>query len=209
MLLSLVDSLRCPAHEEEASLVLAVESWMGPRISEGTLGCPICHSRYPIHHGAVEFAPGAESVRRDEAVVDPMRLAAQLSLTEPGGIILLTGRYTTVVEPLMSFGETTFILVDAAPSSLPLAVNLGVGDRLPFVNAALRAAAIDETRAADAFLAEVVRCLRNMGRLVMPSSGALPRQTRVLADDEHERVAEVMKEGQPILLRRAPPASGL
>lgn len=206
MLLSLVDSLRCPAHEAEASLVLAVESWTGPRVAEGTLGCPVCHARYPIHRGAVDFAPGADGVRRAGQAGDPLRLAAQLSLTEPGGIILLAGRYAELSEELAPFGETTFVLVDAAPSSLPLAVNVRVGDRLPFMNDALRAAAIDEIRTKDVFLAEVVRCLRDTGRLVMPSSAAIPAgQMRILAEDDHETVAEALKGSSPILLRRAPP----
>lgn len=209
MLLSLVDSLRCPGHDEEASLVLAVESWAGPRVAEGTLGCPVCHARYPIHRGAVDFAPGDDSVRRAGSAGEPLRLAAQLSLSEPGGIILLTGRYAALSEELAPFGETTFVLVDAAPSSLPLAVNVRVGDRLPLTNNALRAAAIDEIRTKDAFLAEVVRCLRDRGRLVMPSSAPLPEQIRILAEDEHETVGEALKESRPILLRRAPPGLGL
>src|SRR6185503_16172063 len=114
MLLTLVDALRCPAHEEESSLVLSVEDWAGPRVSEGVLGCPICHARYRIHRGAVEFVPHAESVRRPGAAVDPVRLAAQLSLTEPGGIILLTGRFADAHEQLSQFAEAAYVLLDAA-----------------------------------------------------------------------------------------------
>ena len=95
MLLSLVDSLRCPAGHEGTSLVLSVESWSGKRVSEGLLGCPLCHARYPIRQGAVDFTGGSSDVRHmvSDASVDVMRLAAQLQLNEPGGIVLLTGRY--------------------------------------------------------------------------------------------------------------------
>lgn len=209
MLLSLVDSMRCPAHEEGASLVLAVESWAGPRIAEGTLGCPVCHARYAIHRGAIDFAPGSDSVRRAGPAADPLRLAAQLSLTEPGGIMLLTGRYAAANEQLAPFGETTFVLIDAEDASLPTAVNIKVGDRLPFINGAFRAAAIDETRTSVAFLAEVVRCLRDGGRLVMPASAPLPVQIRVIAQDDTETVGEASKVDRPIPLHRAPPTTGL
>lgn len=208
MLLSLVDSLRCPRHDDEAPLVLAVESWSGSRIAEGTLGCPVCHARYAIHRGAVDFAPGAVSVRWEDVAVDPLRLAAQLSLTDSGGVILLTGRYSSVAEQLAQFGETTFVLADAESSS-PLAVTIRVDDRLPFTDGTLRAAAVDGTRATESFLAEVVRCLRGLGRLVVPASASLPGQIRIIAEDEHEKVGEASPVIRPVLLRRAPPNSDL
>ena len=76
--------------------MLSVEKWAGSRVAEGILGCPVCHARYYIHQGSVDFAPGTDSLNHEGATVDPVRLAAQLSLTEPGGIILLTGRYAVV-----------------------------------------------------------------------------------------------------------------
>ena len=207
MLLTLVDALRCPAHEEESSLVLSVEEWAGPRVSEGVLGCPVCHARYRIHRGAVEFAPGAESVRRPGALVDPVRLAAQLSLTEPGGIILLTGRFAEVHEELAQFSEVTFVLVDAALTTSPMAVNFFVLDRLPLVARALRAAAIDEGSAS--VLTDVVRCVRSGGRLVMPAASVPPTGLTVIARDDRELVGEVAAITRPVSLRRADPPPGV
>jgi hypothetical protein len=206
MLLTLVDTLRCPAHEEESSLVLSVEEWAGPRIAEGVLGCPICHARYHIHGGAVEFAAGTESVRRPGAALDPVRLAAQLSLTEPGGIILLTGRFADVHEELMQFAEATCVLIDAAATSSSMAVNFRVSDRLPFVAGALRAAAIDERPAS--FLTDVVRCVRNGGRIVMPATSLAPTSLTVIARDDRELVGEVEAISRRVSLRRADPPPG-
>lgn len=205
MLLSLVDSLRCPAHDEESSLVLSVEAWAGPRVGEGVLGCPVCHTRYRIHGGALDFAPGVERVRHAGATVDPVRLAAQLSLTEPGGIILLTGRYADVHEELMQFVEATLVLVDAEPTSAPMAVNFRVADRLPFVDRALRGVAIDESRSTTSFLTDIVRCVRSGGRIVAPATTRMPPALTVVARDDSELVGEVTATSRPVTLRRADP----
>ena len=205
MLLSLVDSLRCPAHDEDSSLVLSVESWAGPRVGEGILGCPVCHARYRIHGGAVDFAQGVESVRHAGATVDPVRLAAQLSLTEPGGIILLTGRYTDVHEELMQFVEATLVLVDAEPTSAPMAVNFRVADRLPFGDRALRCVAVDEPRTTTSFLMDIVRCVRSGGRIVAPATTQMPPGLSVIARDDTELVGEVAASSTPVTLRRADP----
>jgi hypothetical protein len=206
VLLTLVDSLRCPAHDEASSLVLSVEKWAGPRVSEGVLGCPRCRARYRIHRGAVDFVPGEENVRRGRADVDPARLAAQLSLTEPGGIILLTGGYATVHAELTEFVDTTFVLVDAAETDSPTAVNFQVADRLPLGNRALRGAAIDEARGTSSFVGEVVRCLRVGGRIVAPRAAPLPPGVRQIAVDEKEWVGEAGEQGATIQLRRAGPS---
>ena len=205
LLLTLVDSLRCPAHDEESSLVLSVEEWAGPRVAEGLLGCPLCHARYRIHLGAIDFGPGPEAVRHADAEVDPFRLAAQLGLTEPGGIILLAGRYANVHEDLAGFVEATFVLVDAAATSSPMAVNFSVSERWPFTDRALRGAAIDDRRAAS-IQNDLVRCVRSGGRIVMPAAIAAPNGLTVIARDDRELVGEVvLATSKPVPLRRADP----
>jgi hypothetical protein len=207
VLLSLVDSLRCPAGHEETSLVLSVESWSGQRVSEGLLGCPLCHARYPIRRGAVDFAGRSPDVRHvvPDTPVDPMRLAAQLSLTEPGGILLLTGRYAANADQLAGLADVACLLVDAPPSSSPTAVDIQVNQRLPLLDRALRGAAIDESRDDVEFLAEVARCVRPRGRIVAPASSAIPGGSRLIARDHLEWVAELEDVSPPIQLRRAPP----
>lgn len=208
MLLTLVDSLRCPAGHDESSLVLSVETWSGPRVSEGQLGCPVCHARYPIHGGEADFAGNPANVRRvgrPEAPLDAMRLAAQLSLSEPGGTILLTGRYGSCVDHLVEFADVTCLLVDAPLSSSPAAVNIIVGDRLPLVDGALRAAAVDSPRDIPEFLTEVTRCVRYRGRIVAHTKASLPSGIRLLARDQHEWVAEVEALTPTVPLLRARP----
>jgi len=205
MLLSLVDSLRCPAHVEEAPLVLAVETWAGPRVAEGVLGCPVCHARYAIHRCTVDFTQGQGSVRRPSATSEgqSLRLAAQLGLSEPGGILLLTGRHAYTYDALARVVEVTCILVDGAETTSANAVNFLLQDRLPFNDGVLRGAAVDEPRAIEPFFADVVRCLGERGRLVAPVRSAIPRGVRVIARDDREWVGEVVDLTQPLQLRRA------
>ena len=207
MLLSLVDSLRCPAGHEETSLVLSVESWSGHRVSEGLLGCPACHARYPIHQGAVDFTAGGGFVRRDGpgAPPDATRLAAQLSLEEPGGIVLLVGRHAAGADLLVEFCDVTCLLLDAPLTASAGAVNLEVADRLPLGDRVLKGAAVDGSRASGPFLAEIARCVRPLGRLVGPAQVASPPGCRVIARDDEEWVAEVEEFTPRVPLRRAGP----
>ena len=207
MLLSLVDSLRCPARHEETSLVLSVESWSGQRVFEGVLGCPRCHARYPIHHGAVNFTGGTRDVRHagTDAPADAMRLAAQLSLTEPGGILLLTGKYVASADRLAEFADVTCLLVDAPLASSSTGVDIEVNAHLPLVDRALRGAAIDESRGDPGFLVEVARCVRSRGRIVAPARSALPDGSKLVARDDLELFVELEDFSPPIPLRRAAP----
>lgn len=200
MLLSLVDLLRCPSPHEASSLVLSVEEWAGQRIREGVLGCPVCHARYPIHRGHVDFTGGSSGVRQSRPEgVDPVRLAAQLGLAEAGGVILLAGRYATVHEAVADLSEVACFLIDAQESSSPLAVNLEVGDRLPLVDRALRGGAVDSPRAS--LLHEIARCLQPNGRVVAPDESPRPSGVRIVAQDAVEWVGEV-DSSPPIQLTR-------
>jgi len=207
VLLSLVDSLRCPAGHEESSLVLSVEAWSGQRVAEGLLGCPVCHARYPIRLGAVDFTAGAAVVRRGgpDTPVNVMRLAAQLSLSEPGGVILLAGTYAAAADQLEQLAGVTCLLIDAPPSASPGAVNLAVADRLPLAKGVLRGAAVDAPRATEAFLREIASHVRQLGRLVAPARSDEPHGCRLIARDALEWVGEVEAFTPPLTLRRANP----
>jgi hypothetical protein len=188
--------------------VLSVESWSGPRVSEGLLGCPVCDARYPIHHGVADFTGGMKVVRRPDtgSPPDAMRLAAQLSLAEPGGIILLAGRQASSAEELAAITDVTCLVVSSAPSSSPAVVSLEVGDRLPLADHLLRGAAVDEQHGGPEFLIEIARCVRGSGRIVAPAGSAIPHGTVLLARDEREWVGEVEASTAPVQLRRVPSA---
>jgi hypothetical protein len=182
-------------------LVLSVERWDRERVREGVLGCPMCQARYPIRDGRVDFTPG--TVRRPGAGegADALRLAAQLGLTEPGGVILLTGKYANVHDSLTVLVDVICILVDGAPSHASRAVNFEIADRLPLVDGALRGAGVD-SRSSPAFLADVVRTLRPGSRIVAPATSSLPEGARVLARDQNEWVGQVESRPDHVTLIR-------
>ena len=128
---------------------------------------------------------------------------AQLSLTEPGGIILLAGVHASVAEQLVQLAGVTCLLVDAPLSSSAGVVNLEVADRMPLAEGALKGAAVDAPRATEAFLAGIARCVRPLGRIVAPSGSTPPGGCRLIARDEQEWVAEVEEFIAPLTLRRA------
>jgi uncharacterized protein YbaR (Trm112 family) len=205
VLLSLVDSLRCPADHDESSLVLSAEAWSGTRVMGGVLGCPVCHARYPIENGVVDFSGGQQpspSLGRDENQIDAMRLAAQLGLSEPGGLVLLTGRYASAVTGLLDLVYVTCIVIDASTDDVNAGVTFRILERLPLVDSALRAAAVDQPRAGAVFLADVARCVRPRGRVVAPAGSARPHAVQILAHDAREWVGEVHSSEQLTPLRR-------
>jgi len=188
--------------------VLSVESWEGSRVSSGVLGCPRCHVRYPIRDGVVDFAGGAglpAEVESDEDESDAIRLAAQLGLSEPGGLVLLTGRYASLAEGLLNVVDVTCLLVDAPDGSPPGAVRLRLHNRVPLMSGALRAAAIDDSGSNPAFLGDVIRCIRDGGRIVAPTHSPVPENVRILARDRREWVGQVERLTSLVVPQRAVP----
>jgi hypothetical protein len=154
----------------------------------------------------VDFTGGAGDGRRAPAgeALDVMRLAAQLSLTEAGGFVLLAGGYAEGHDALSEVCGVTCLLFAATVTMSPTTVNLDLGDRIPLVDGALRGAAVDEPRATPAFLSEVARCLRAGGRLVAPSHAPIPAGVRLIAQDERECVCEAVGLPLTVPIRRGP-----
>jgi len=175
-------------------------------VASGTLGCPVCHARYAIREGAVDFTagvPGDFPLPEQPLESDGMRLAAQLGLVEPGGLVILTGRYAMLAEALGEVVDVTCIVVDPVQVS-QTAVRFELRDRIPLPDATLRGAAIDEPRATPTFLAEVTRCMQAGGRVVAPAWSGVPDGARLIARDDQEWVAVVEGSAPVIQLRRVP-----
>jgi uncharacterized protein YbaR (Trm112 family) len=203
VLLSLVDVFRCPAAHEESTLVLSVDAWAGQRIHTGILGCPVCTARYPIRDGHVDFS-GDAGVRHGGAgaAADGLRLAAQLDLSEPGGIVLLSGRYAAAHVALGELSNVICLLVDSEVDPGPSAVSMTLLERLPLADGVLRGAALDAPRNTVAFLPEIARCVRARGRIVGISGSPRPVGIRLLAEDNAEWVGEVPDVRPTVTLRR-------
>jgi uncharacterized protein YbaR (Trm112 family) len=210
VLLSLADDFRCPADHEESPLVLSVDAWRGARVERGVLGCPVCKARYPIANAVVDFR--ADRAHADVAVADdrPMpdesaRVQALLNLSEPGGVLLLSGRYTALGATLADQLDLICLLIGAS-STNEHCVGLMLGDRVPLATGSLRGAAIDDAASHSALVLEVTRTIRSGGRLLTSLGAEPPDGLRVLARGDGEWVGEV--EGRPavISLRRREPS---
>lgn len=213
MHLELVDALRCPNDHDDTWLVASIAEWSGRHIMRGTLGCPICHAVYPIEGGAADFTGGepGQAAAGEQAPEPPAddssapRLAALLDLREPGGIVLLAGRYAALADGLESVSAAHYVAIagalDAAAASPDRLIR--VGARLPFASGSVRAAAIEGGMLRALTAGEVTRILRAGGRLVAPSKAPLPAGIRELARDEREWVGERLAEATaPISLQR-------
>lgn len=199
MHVDLLDVLRCPEAHEPAHLVASVDEWRERHVISGWLGCPVCGSRYVVHDGVVHF--GGEWPVVAGAAPDPVRLAALLDLAEPGGLAVLAGRYALAAAEVARLCEVQLVVLGAGGHSRGPASVLHPATVLPFRDAVLRAAAVDEVAASRVGLGEFVRALRPGGRLLAQSSLALPGGVRQLARDDVEWVAE--RSGPFVRLGRA------
>lgn len=204
MYLSVVDALRCPSDHEESSLVLSADEWSGPRVLRGALGCPDCRARYAIANGIVRFVEEAGSDAGVDGPGDAERLAAQLGLSEPGGLVLLTGGYRRLASQVRDLCDVTLLLVGAGGPLPNGCTGLVVGDRMPLAANTLRAAALGSVRASSpAFLESVIQCSTAGARLVAPQATPLTPRLRLLARDDQEWVAEIAADTPTIPLVRA------
>lgn len=219
MFIELVDALRCPRPHEPTWLVLSASEMRGRHVWRGLLGCPICREEYPIVDAVADFgdlsrrasetgarsaaaAPGAAAA----GAPDPLRLAALLALTEPGGLVLLAGRYGDAAAALADLTSVTVLVADPG-GPVPMRDDVSAlrldGRVLPLGDATLRGAAVDRD-GRDALAARVT-AVRPGGRVVAPAAVAPPAGVRELARDELEWVAEATGGGPTVPLRRAGP----
>jgi len=195
MFIELLDYLRCPRAHEESWLVLAASAIEGRDLMEGTLGCPVCHSEYPIVGGVARFverettAPPADA-NEDEA----LRLAATLDLTGPRGYAILTGASGNHARLLTTMTDVQLLLVNPAAA-------LEMGDglscltidynwiSLPLGASSARAIALDEA-ATPAQLAAALTVVNPGARILAPVSLPLPDGAIEVARDARHWVGE-------------------
>jgi hypothetical protein len=114
---------------------------------------------------------------------------------------VLAGRYALAAAEVARLCEVQLVVLGAGGHSRGPASVLHPATVLPFRDAVLRAAAVDEVAASRVGLGEFVRALRPGGRLLAQSSLALPGGVRQLARDDVEWVAE--RSGPFVRLGRA------
>ena len=192
MHLDVIPALRCPREHEESGLVLVADETRGRHVVTGVLGCPVCEAEYPIRAGVAYFvdpATGAADPRDDEII----RTAAMLGLTEPGGVIMLAGRWASTADAISEIAEALVLVVNP-PAHADYAERVSVlyVDQLPIAEGALRAAAI------DAPVRDVASVVRPKGRLVATHAVPVPPDIAEIARDADYWVGE-RREVVPVL----------
>ena len=200
----IVDTLRCLGAHEESWLVAAADVTEDRHIMRGTLGCPTCHARYPIEGGIADFTggrprhvgvePNGPSLEEDDAV----KLAAMLDLTDPGGYVLLLGRWARLASALREI-VPVMVIVANAPSGVVMGggvSGLRITDRIPLAASSARGVAIDA--AGTALAASAIAAVRSGGRVVGETTLELPADVELLARDARHWVG-TRRGGGPLL----------
>lgn len=223
MRLDLVERLRCPQDHAPTPLVVVARVKQGNDLREGLAGCMLCRLEARIRDGDLHFAsalPGtaggdgalsAPTLARSIATADPAapppdmeRVIALLGLAEPGGAVLLTGRYSQLADALKACVEVAVVAMGAtpAPTSRELVASVvGLRERVPFTDGTFRAAALDAD-ASSAFVRDAVRAVTVGGRVLAAASLPAPPSLRELARDAIEWVAQREADVAPVTLRR-------
>lgn len=204
MRLEIAERLRCPRGHAPTSLVLVAERTEGRELIDGLAGCPGCYAEVTIRAGDVRFSPTAPAsapIQREDGddAASAARLQALLGLAEPGGAVLVTGRYAALAAPLAELVDVAVIAwnaaVDAGPGRSAVWLDEPV---VPFSDATFRAAALDADTPLPVLL-EALRACQPKARVV----GRLPLQrpdlVRELARDDQEWVGELAGRLQPVV----------
>jgi hypothetical protein len=214
MFIELIDSLRCIVPHEETWLVASVARMDGRHVVDGVLGCPICHREYAIRDGTAWFTATlagdatssltiADESGDEDAVV---RAAALLGLTEPGGIVIVGGPWTSYAAAIAAHGAAHAVTLNVAArdAGAQEISALVVEAALPFGTASVRGIGLGEDLASPALLASAARVLRSRGRLVAPADSDVPEGVTVLARDTSVWVGErTVAASPPVSIRSA------
>lgn len=207
MHLDLLDLLRCPAGHEDTPLVSAVSRVEEREVITGTIGCPVCHRRFPVEDRILLLGPApddaATAIAADEE--ETVRLAALLDLVDPGGVVFAAAPWSEVAAAVTRLVPVQLLVADpltAPPAGATVSAMRG-GVRLPLAPRSLRAAALDARTLAEPFRSSVLLALRPKGRVVGPTGLPVPEGLVELARDARHWVAEAaVAASAPVALRR-------
>lgn len=190
MFVELIESLRCPNDHEDSPLIAQATKTENRRIHTGTLGCPVCHSEFPIRDwvawfGQIPPMAGFEIPSQEIA----MRVAAFLELTDARGFALLCGRWGVHAELIGLIAETPLVVVNHSVATPIQHTAGGVrGQVIPFAAGSARALAISETSTKE-IIASGVRAVKAGGRVMGPATIPLPDGVTELVRDDRVWVA--------------------
>lgn len=208
MHLALTERLRCPYGHAPTPLIVVATRKRERELLEGVTGCPVCYREARIEAGHLRFAEAetAGVMAEESSLVGPWwaaeleRTVALLGLAEPGGAVLLTGRYAPLADQLAAAVDTAVVVMNAV--ELPgatdrVAAVTGDTPTLPFTDGTFRAAAVDAWARSTVF-ADAPRTVTVGGRLLAPAARGVPAGLKELARDDREWVAA--REGRGALV---------
>lgn len=205
MWLELAERLQCPRTHRATPLIVVARRTSGRRLLDGVAGCPECSLEVAIADGALRF-PGAEPSPPIEPALPEAhaaRVVALLGLAEPGGAVLLGGRYAALADAIARATDVAPIVLNIERSGDAEATFVISGhERVPFTDGTFRGAALD----ADTPLPVLLDALRTVvpgGRVLGAASLAVTAGLRELARDADEWVAEREAHTPVVPLRRA------
>ena len=192
MRLDLAERLRCPRSHASTPLIVVADEVTGRDLRRGVAGCPVCQLEARIDAGDVWFGADRDDdhgeTRDLEGALD--RLIALCGLAEPGGAVLLTGRYGRLAERLtVAAGVSVVLIHPRSPHVGTDEVSTVHGERaqVPFIDQTFRAAALD-AGFPESFIADVARSVQVGGRIVAAASVVPPEGVSELARDAAEWV---------------------
>lgn len=208
MRIEFIELLRCPASHELSPLITVASKRAGEHLLDAVLGCVVCGAEYQLRDG-VAYLTDETSVANADIVdpIDPMRIAALLSLTDVSARALLCGAAASVANEIESLTGARVAGVNAPALSmleheLVDVIRLTPGAMIPLATASLQGLAVDESHLS--LLADAARVVQRGGRVLAPLDAPLPAGCRELARDESQWVAQVeVALSAPIALKRA------
>jgi uncharacterized protein YbaR (Trm112 family) len=195
--LVLTDILGCPRCGPDQGLIVLSERMEHRRILDGRLGCPNCHTDYPIRDGLVDLRAGgaARAAPPGSAhTADAGRLAALAGITRGFGLLLgVTAELAGSIAAVVPDVEWVVVGPGLEHANERACVNrLLVAGPLPIRSRSTNAAVVLDPHFD---IADVIRVLAIGGRLVLATGSASPEMLgrndlRILARDETTVVAE-------------------
>lgn len=223
MRLELAERLQCPRAHEPTPLVVIAGRKDDRDIVEGIAGCPVCRIEATIGRMGIRFA-GLEDPQRegsdasadrsaigdlsraqtDAPPMDIERLGALLGLAEPGGSVLLCGRYGAAAAALAAAYEVLVVVTEPWPHDSSDVVLAESGDAICFTDGTFRALALDLGQS-PSLVRSALRSGAAGARVVAPAALERPADVNELARDEQEWVGVIERTG-PLLTLTRPPA---
>jgi len=172
--IELAEFLRCPNPHDESYCVVTPDDMDRRTVVTGAVGCPTCHTEYPIRDGIVDFRPpdgrSTPAPKPQDGAAPPHAVQALLALSGPGGYVVLVGSAARSAQRLTSLvGGVHFVGVNAPvdvrrADGLSLLLSI---DAVPLRSSMARGVVVGGEWATAPWLDEAARILLRGRRLLV------------------------------------------